>query len=314
MSEHDLLRLRVRETEMIAPTLRRVVFEAADGTSLPSFGPGAHLLLHLQGETRRWKNAYSLACPPGHQPQWQIIVRRTTASRGGSALVHQALREGDIVRAAAPQSLLPIMATARRHLLLAAGIGLTPFLSFLPQLQQIHAAWELHHIARADEADAFAALLADHPGAHRHIGRAAFDAVAVLACQKLGTHLYVCGPAGFMDDMLSVARRLGWPENRLHRESFGTASTGTPFRADLARSGITLNIAADQTLLEAIEDAGIDAPSLCRGGACGVCRTTVLDGEVEHFDHVLTPTERAANHTMMPCVSRARAAHLVLDI
>ncbi|WP_347250770.1 iron-sulfur cluster-binding domain-containing protein, partial [Zoogloea sp.] len=138
---------------------------------------------------------------------------------------------------------------------------------------------------------------------------------ALLASQPAGTHLYVCGPAAMNDEVMAAAAAAGWPASHVHCEHFGSAlSGGEAFRAFLARSGVELEVAEDESLLDAIERVGVAAPCLCRGGACGVCVTPLLEGEAEHRDHFLSAEERAAGRLIMPCVSRARAGRLVLDL
>src|SRR5262249_46141412 len=162
----------------------------------------------------------------------------------------------------------------------------TPFLSMLPELAHRNARVETHLCCRPEDAEAFTQLIAsrttggiavyvDVMDAHERFG-------ALLAEQPAGTQLYTCGPAGMMG-----GRALGWPESHFHQESFGGASHGEPFVAVLAKSGCEVAVTADQSMLEALEAAGIDAPYMCRGGACGTCALDVLEGEPEHRDFFL---------------------------
>ena len=139
------------------------------------------------------------------------------------------------------------------------------------------------------------------------------DTAALLARQPAGTHLSVCGPSELNASVLAAAATAGWPSAQVHTEHFGSgASGGTAFEAVLHKSGVRVQVAEDESLLDAIERIGVAAPCLCRGGACGVCITPLLDGEAEHRDHFLSPAEQA--QFIMPCVSRARGARLVLDL
>jgi len=311
------LSLRVREVEPLSPALKRFVFECAQGGRLPVAGAGAHLQFTLEGAARRWKNAYSIVSSPADGSRVEIIVRRVPQSRGGSVHLHEAVTPGAVVAASAPANLFPIALRARRHVMMSGGIGLTPFLAYTEALATMSSSWVLHHFCRDEEVPVFERLLAGLPAGrvHIHPESEGVDFTALLAMQPLGTHLYTCGPQGFMDAVLGAGRSLGWPASSLHSESFGGVATGgTPFLARLARSGIDVEVGPEQSLLEAIEAAGVDAPCLCRGGACGQCLTPVLEGEPEHRDHFLSPDERAGNRLIMPCVSRARSAHLVLDL
>ena len=309
------MKLRIAGVIPLSPSIKRIALAAPDGAALPTASAGAHILLHIPGPDRVWKNAYSLVSAPDDRDQYAIIVRRVDASRGGSAWLHDHAQAGQGMETSLPTNLFPIARLARKHLLLSAGIGLTPFLSYLPVLRATAQKFELHHCCRAGEAEAFARLLppANGEDIHLHTGRAALRLTELLARQRLDTHLYVCGPDPFMELVLGTARARGWPEAKLHHESFGGATGGAPFTARLARSNITVDVAADQSLLEAIEAAGLTAPYLCRGGACGECALPVLAGIPDHHDHVLNATEHARNDLMMTCVSRAKTPELVLD-
>jgi ferredoxin len=102
----------------------------------------------------------------------------------------------------------------------------------------------------------------------------------------------------------------------VHSEQFSAPPAGDPFRVKLAQSGIEVEVPSDLSMLEAIEAAGVDAPYLCRGGACGRCELEVLgaDGPLMHNDHYLTDAEKAAGKKIMPCVSRAKCDVLEVNL
>ena len=139
---------------------------------------------------------------------------------------------------------------------------------------------------------------------------------AILENQPLGTHLYVCGPAGMINGVLGTAVKNGWPKQNLHSEEFLAPPIGKPFMAELAKSKRTIEVAAHQSILEAVEAAGIDAPYLCRGGACGQCETNVIacDGALEHNDHFLEAEDKASGTKIMICVSRIKGNGITLDL
>jgi dimethylamine monooxygenase subunit B len=141
------------------------------------------------------------------------------------------------------------------------------------------------------------------------------DLKKVLENQPIGTHLYVCGPKGMINWVLATAQGMGWPTQALHHEEFLAPGTGLPFQVELAASGKVITVGTTQSLLEAMEAAGVDAPYLCRGGACGQCETNVhkCDGTILHRDHWLSPEEQASNTKIMPCVSRFEGKTLVID-
>lgn len=314
MMDGQTLTLVVADTALVAPGLRRVHLLAADGSRLPPAAPGAHITLALQGAERPLRNSYTLVTADPERG-YELIVRRTDRSRGGSRHIHDSLSPGDVIEATVPHNLFALHSQAKKHVLIGGGIGVTPLLAFVARLRETKALFELHQIASVGETAVFEAMLAPRTGEriHVHAGRQQFDLPALLATQPLGTHVYVCGPAGLMGGVEAAAAALGWPSSHVHREDFGAAG-GEPFVLHLAASGIDIAVAGDQTMLEAIEAAGIDTPSLCRGGACGVCILPLREGEPEHRDHFLSAAERAAGCHVMPCVSRSRSATLVLDI
>jgi ferredoxin-NADP reductase len=303
-----MMTLRIAKIDVLSPTIRK--FTLAGQGALPPAAAGAHVIIEIPGPARTWKNAYSLVSGPAQRNAYEIIVRRVEKSRGGSAWLHDHAAEGDVLAVSMPQNLFPVSAVAGKHLLLSAGIGITPFLSYVKVLQ---GPFEIHHCCRLEDEPAFTALLAGVPNTTIHTSRNSLNVSALLARQKLNTHLYICGPEAFMDDVMNVAMHLGWPESKLHKESFGGATGGAPFAVQLARSNMVIEVGPEESLLEALEAAGLPAPCLCRGGACGECELPVLDGIPEHHDHYLSPAQRAANNAIMTCVSRAKTPTLVLD-
>jgi len=328
------LRRKLRRPAQSTLTLRVVgkrieardicTFELSDprGRALPPFSPGSHITVHVRPGLVR---PYSLCNHPRETHRYLIGVLRVPASRGGSQAMHEQLREGDLIEIGAPRNHFPLASGARRHLLLAGGIGVTPILSMAEQLAETGEDFEMHYCARSAERAAFLGRL----GGARFAGRIAlhfsdgppeqrFDPDATLARADADTHLYVCGPGGFMEAVLRAARRGGWPEEHIHREHFTGAGQDTsprqPFEIRIASTGRTVHVPADQTALEALRQAGVQVQSSCAEGVCGTCMTRVLAGTPEHRDLYLNARERARNDRFLPCCSRATGGPLVLDL
>jgi ferredoxin-NADP reductase len=308
------LSARVVDVESISPTLKRFSFAPEGQDEFPTAAPGAHILITLRGPDRVWKNSYSLITMPDQRDQYSIIVRRVKESRGGSHFLHDVIKGGETVEISAPASLFPIASLARRHILIGGGIGLTPFLSYMPVLRSRDADFELHQFCSEEEVSVFEGLLGNYGAGFRVHGPQSPTGLGdILSGQPLGTHVYTCGPEGLMDAVTRTARQLGFPETAIHQESFGATRGGEPFVVRLAQSQKTIHVGETQSLLEALEGAGVEAPCLCRGGACGVCLLPVIDGEPEHRDHVLSEAEKAEGRLIATCVSRAKSGSLVLD-
>lgn len=322
MSAATWLRARVARKTMETDAICRLEL-VADGTQpLPPFTAGAHIDLRLPGGLVR---QYSLSNAPSEAGRYVLGVLREPASRGGSAAVHQALAEGDVIEISAPRNHFALADGAEQHLLLAGGIGITPLLSMAQHLAAGGQRFALHYCTRSRSHTAFLQALsapALAPQVHHHFddGDAAqkLDLAALLAQPKGGVHLYVCGPKGFMDWVLATARQAGWPEAQLHYEFFaGEAvdlSNAGSFQVKLASSGRVIEVKQDQTVVQALAACGIDVPVSCEQGVCGTCLTRVLEGTPEHKDMYLTEEEQALNDQFTPCCSRALTPLLVLDL
>jgi ferredoxin-NADP reductase len=306
------MKARVQNIQPLSATIKHITLVPDGEEDFPAGSAGAFILLEIPGPGRVWKNAYSLVSG-AERRRYEIIVRRVAQSRGGSAWLHDHAASRQLLEISEPANLFPIARAAQKHLLLSAGIGITPFLSYLPVLCAHNLAFELHHCCKLNEQDVFRPLLPNAANITLHGSRNSLGLMALLSTQKLNTHLYVCGPEAFMDVVITAAKRIGWPASKIHEERFGGATGGAPFKVKLARSAVELEVAADQTLLEALENAGLEPPRMCRGGACGVCELPVLEGLPEHHDHFLSDTARASGKSIMSCVSRAKTPELVLD-
>ncbi|ANN65534.1 PDR/VanB family oxidoreductase [Bordetella bronchialis] len=315
------LTVRVARKQLEADDIRSFELVDPQGGELPPFAAGAHIDVHLpDGMTRQ----YSLCNDQAERHRYRIAVLREAESRGGSHAMHDQVREGDLLRIGAPRNLFALEESATRHLLLAGGIGVTPLLSMAQRLAAIGADFALHYCTRSVARTAFRQELM----ASAYAGRVHFHLDAGAAEQRLdldavcrpasGTHLYVCGPKGFMDAVLGAARERGWPQERLHYEFFTAGQT--PVRDDggfavkLARTGRLVEVPADRSVVHALYDAGVEIPVACEQGICGTCVTRVLEGEPDHRDLFLTPEEHARNDQFTPCCSRARTPLLVLDL
>jgi len=310
----------VSDINQITPLVKQFELSRPDGQKLPAFSGGSHIVVSMDIDGRTHKNPYSLMSSPDAQDSYLIGVRRQEQSRGGSVFMHDQVQIGSRLTISYPVNLFALHRLARKHLLIAGGIGITPFLSQLHDLKRNSSLYELHYAYRAPEHGAFAQHIKTLAGDNAHfyaesLGQT-LDLAGLLSAQPLGTHVYVCGPAGMVDAVTDIAQRLGWPPGNIHSEQFLAPPIGSPISISLAKSELEIIVPPEMSMLEAMEAAGVDAPYLCRGGACGRCELEVLehDGELLHYDHFLSDAEKYSGKKIMPCVSRAKCEKLVLNI
>ena len=320
MNDAQTLAVEVIGIEQVTPLIKHFKLSPIGVGGLPAFSGGSHIIVVMQGKERVHRNPYSLLSEPRQLDTYEIGVRRMEESRGGSHYMHDTVRVGSRLEIAHPVNLFGVDKIARKHVLIAGGIGITPFLAQLEDLHDGGAHYELHYSVRAADHAAFLQRLRRRAGDKLHMyydsEGEAIDFEALLANQPLGTHVYVCGPAGMINRVTTTAQDCGWPDSHIHWEQFSAPPVGDAFEVFLARAKIKVHVPPDQSLLESIEAAGVEVPYLCRGGVCGFCHTRVLelDGELIHNDHYLSDADKAKAKSIMPCVSRARCKSLVLDL
>lgn len=320
MSEAQTIAVEVTAVEEITPLIKHFKLAPVAGGSMPAFSGGSHIVVVMKGAARVHRNPYSLLSPPHQLASYEIGVRRMEESRGGSHFMHDSVRVGSRLEIAHPVNLFALDKIARKHVLIAGGVGITPFMAQLEDLRGGPVPYELHYSVRSPEHAAFLPRLLErqHGKVRMYYDSEgqAIDFDGLLAAQPLGTHVYTCGPAGLIKRVIDTAQGCGWPDSHIHWEQFSAPPVGDAFDVFLARSRISVHVPPDQSLLESVEAAGIEVPYLCRGGVCGFCQTGVvaLDGEIIHNDHFLSDADKSKGKSIMPCVSRARCKNLVLDL
>lgn len=317
----SMIRVRVERKTEEAQDICSLDLVPLNDAALPPFSAGAHIDVQLPGGLVR---QYSLCNDPAQPGLYRIAVLRDPSSRGGSVAVHDLVLEGQTLEISAPRNLFALQ-PAGRCLLLAGGIGITPLLSMAQQLWREGRAFELHYATRTAARTAFRTLLGEAPFAaqvllHHDDGDAAqrLDLQRLLAAPQDDLHLYVCGPRGFIDAVLNIAKAQGWQAAQQHVEHFGVApavgADESPFEVQIASSGQLITVPAGQAMTTALAAAGVHIPTACEQGVCGTCMTGVREGTPLHRDVYLTDRERAANNVCLPCCARASSPRLVLDL
>ncbi|MFF9094614.1 PDR/VanB family oxidoreductase [Streptomyces sp. NPDC014802] len=313
VTEEQELDLLVRRMTWEAEGVLSVDLVDPAGKPLPGWAPGAHLDLHVGGFVRQ----YSLCGDPEETGVYRIAVLDEPASRGGSRHVHTRLRPGERVRVAGPRNHF-VLEPAASYVFVAGGIGITPILAMARRADRDGIPYRLVHGGRSRASMAFGGELAALTGGEVTLvpqdEQGHIDLDAALTGLPPDALVYVCGP-----EPLLTAVQERCPREQLRLERFAApvverTGDGTAFEVECRRSGLTVTVDADTSVLDAVEAAGVSVPSSCRDGICGTCETRVLAGTPEHRDFLLSETEHAANATMMICVSRCASDRLVLDL
>ncbi|WCT05786.1 PDR/VanB family oxidoreductase [Rhodococcus qingshengii] len=318
-------RREIDETELDLQVIAR--FDAAENVvvltlsnsidhPLPAWQPGAHLDITVgDGTTRQ----FSLCGDPSDTSRYEIAVLKVEDGRGGSAYVHSSLHVGARVHARNPRNHFRFD-DSPGYLFIAGGIGITPIVPMLKQAQERGADWRLIYCGRNESTMAFAEELAGYGNRVELWPSETRGRVDIArAFEQLGENVlvYCCGPARLLESVEEYTT--GWAAGTVRTERFAAGELTEPVRAEgfeihLESSGLTFTVSPEESILEVVENAGIDVQSSCGDGTCGTCESAVLSGEPDHRDAVLTPEEQAANDCMMICVSRAKCARLVLDL
>lgn len=311
------LTLQVVAARLQASSITSYELAQPDGGDLPAWEPGAHVDVHLPSGTVR---QYSLCGDPADRGRYRIAVLEIADGRGGSVEVHRELRPGQLIHIGSPRSNFDLV-DAQRYVFVAGGIGITPILPMIRDVAQRGLPWELIYGARSEQHFAFGDELAAHNcGAIRYFaqetdGHLDLDGIVAGSSDAV---VYCCGPTGLMDALTDAMSTAGRVED-LYIERFAPVAqpvdeNAGDFTVELTLSGVSVEVSPDQSILDAVREAGVDAPSSCEMGICGTCETKVFAGEVDHRDDLLTEDERATCGSMMICVSRACGKKLVLEL
>lgn len=292
------------------------------GAQLPAWTPGAHIdvLLGEDESGHETVRQYSLCGAPADQHSWRIAVLRDDAGRGGSRRIHETFQVGSTVAVRGPRNHFPLHAS-NRYIFIAGGIGITPILPMITVAEESGAEWELWYGGRSRSSMAFVSDLEKYG---QRVTLWPDDEQGLLPLDRIlgapgdGVLVYCCGPEALLSAV--ETRCATWPSVALHLERFAakpqepSAVEPAGFAVVCQRSGVTVSVAPDQSIIDALEANGISVLSSCQEGVCGTCETRVLEGTPDHRDSLLTEEERAENEYMMICVSRSLTDRLVLDL
>lgn len=308
---------RLRATRDLTHDVR--LFEIEPESDFASAAPGSHIDVVVPNDGKPLVRSYSLvgACTDG---RYRIAVKRLASSRGGSAGMWR-LAPGERLTIAAPSNSFELSYGGNEYLLLAGGIGITPIYTMALALKRAGANFRVLYGARSRRDLALADDLARHIGERLQLfvdeEQQGIDMAGEIA--RLDSHgeLYICGPFGMLEAARRLWRYAGRPAAQLRYETFGSSGSfaAAPFRIRIPRLGLDIDVPADRSMLEALEDAGVDMIFGCRRGECGLCALPILDAPtgVDHRDVFFSGEERATNKKLCTCVSRIAGGSITLD-
>ncbi|MGP6170043.1 PDR/VanB family oxidoreductase [Microbacterium sp. A196] len=310
--------LSVARIDEVADGVRAVTLAAVDGSDLPAWTPGAHIDVLLgNGIVRQ----YSLSSDPYDLSSYRIGVLREPASRGGSEYVFTELALGDQIEITGPRNNFALT-DASSYIFIAGGIGVTPVLAQAREAKRLGREYVLVYGGRSRASMGFLDELAAEHGDRLQVWpqdeKGIIDLPSLLGTPREDTKVYCCGPApllGAVEEQCTT-----WAREALHIERFvpkiveASDDAVDEFEVELSASGLTVHVGADQSILQAAMDAGVDVFFSCQEGTCGSCETPIIEGEADHRDSVLSEAEQEENTCMMICVSRAKCPRLVLDL
>lgn len=310
------LELQVESVTPAADGVLAITLRDPSGRRLPDWAPGAHIDLVLPGGLVR---QYSLCGDRWDSTRYRVGVLREDAGRGGSVWVHDTLRPGDLLEIGGPRNTFPLR-PAGEYQFVAGGIGITPLLPMIDQAERLDIPWRLIYTGRSRARMAFLDDLARYGERVVVVPRdeqPRVDLERLVSGLPADARVYACGPGGLLSDL--AGHFAGSPPGHLHMERFEPEQPvgrvdERSFEVELRRTGATVQVGADESVVDAVRRAGASVLTSCERGVCGTCETTVLEGTPDHRDSLLDPRERAAGDCMFVCVSRSADARLVLDL
>ncbi|MBH0162775.1 PDR/VanB family oxidoreductase [Fictibacillus sp. 26RED30] len=318
MSIEPNLFVRVSSIEKITKQVKKFTLSQETEKGLPRFSGGAHVSTYLKTPSGLVVRQYSLVSHPDDRTKYEIAVRLCEDSKGGSLYWHQGMKVGDRLQISYPKNHFSLSFKARHHVFYAAGIGITPFLSMMQDFSVNGQTFELHYASKSEDNCAFYTYIKKHYPNQSHFyfsDQQQRLQTASLENHPIGTHVYLCGPEGFIEQFRTSAGKLGYPESSVHYEQFlPTRNKGMKTFKVILQNGSELIVEEKQTLLEVLLANGINIPYSCRVGRCGTCEISVAEGKIEHFDDFLSAEQKNEHNCILACVSRGCSDKLVLKI
>lgn len=314
--------VKIAEINIESPTVKRFRLVPTIDEKLPAFTGGSHLKTFISiDETTIIEREYSLVSNPRNREYYEIAISNDINSRGGSKYWHEQMDIDDELEVTFPRNYFALNPFAKNHAFYASGIGITPFLAMMEDIQ-FDQTFELHYAARTPEECAFYEELQKRYGNNVNFYFSRIDEPNRLSPElmkehRIGTHVYFCGPIAMVEEFRDAAFAYGYPEKAVHFELFSTGQDSrerNAFTVELTDSQREIEVQAEETLLDALLREGINAPHACKIGGCGSCEVEVVSGEVDHRDHFLSNENKVTRKSILTCCSRAKEEKLSLKL
>ena len=312
------LRVTVTEKVRISDNIVKLKLKSIK-EQLPTFHAGAHIDIQLQNGLIR---QYSLTNGPGETDHYCIAVKIEKNGGGGSKTIGENIAIGDVIAISSPHNSFPLLRNSKHTIFVAGGIGITPLLSMAKALHSMKLSFEFHYFTQSQDLSAFQneiCKLGKNTNTYIDltIDQTLSKIEEILETPSLLNKVYVCGPGEMIENTIKIGNDAGWNESNLRYEYFknnNKIDNDSTFQIELARSAISLNVPSGKSILEVLTENGIKLESSCEQGACGTCKVSVLEGDINHQDVYLNSSEKRKGKVILTCVSRAKSDRLILDI
>jgi len=317
---NSFLNLKISSIELVAEDVLTIELEPIDDNLLPNYKPGSHIDIHISSNLIR---KYSICTKDLSQEKYRLAILREQNSKGGSAKIFKDFKLNQIIKTSMPICNFNLESSAKKSYLFAGGIGITPILSMAYALDYKGANFELYYFCRSKGKAAFYKEIVDskfsnstHVYFDSDTKGIRFQKEKLLQGLDVNTHIYICGPTGFMNFIKTQAIDCGYSSDQIHTEYFksNVEKNGASFKVYAKKSGLSIDVLENQTIAQALHSIGIKVELSCEHGVCGTCLTPVLEGIPDHRDLYQTEEEKEKNLFITPCCSRARTNSLVLNI
>ncbi|MDG2475247.1 MAG: Rieske 2Fe-2S domain-containing protein [Paracoccaceae bacterium] len=312
------LRVTVTEKVRISDNIIKLKLKSIK-EQLPTFHAGAHIDIQLQNGLIR---QYSLTNGPGETDHYCIAVKIEKNGGGGSKTIGENIAIGDVIAISSPHNSFPLLRNSKHTIFVAGGIGITPLLSMAKALHSMKLSFEFHYFTQSQDLSAFQnEIYKLGKNTNTYIDLTIDQTLSkiekILETPSPLNKVYVCGPGEMIENTIKIGNDSGWNESNLRYEYFknnNKIDNDSTFQIELARSAISLNVPSGKSILEVLTENGIKLESSCEQGACGTCKVSVLEGDINHQDVYLNSSEKRKGKVILTCVSRAKSDRLILDI